>query len=63
MALLGVRSQEWIAFAVVALTAAAFARSVFRRKLAPILADYLLEKGHVKWAMRLRHGSKTKDCC
>lgn len=48
-------NQEWIALALVGVSAGRLIYLVFQRYLARPLAQWLLQKGKVKWAMFIRH--------
>ena len=47
-------AQRTIAFGLVGLAALDVARRLFRRYGAARLAQWLLKKGRIKWAMRVR---------
>lgn len=55
--------QEFVALAIVAFAFASVAWGVFRARLAQPLSRWLLSRGQVKWAMRLRGvGAKDSGC-
>ena len=59
---MGAATQDKIAFAIVALAAVAVLVSFFRATLAGPLSRLLLRRGKVKWAMKLKAGSKEPGC-
>lgn len=57
-------NQEQMALVIVALVGARLAFRIFRQYLALPLSKWLLKRGKVKWAMRVRHGlTATSRSC
>lgn len=54
------QTQEWIALSIVALVAGTVAWRLLGGAFANAVALYLLRRGKVKWAMRLR---RFRSCC
>ena len=46
--------QEKIAFGIVVMTVARMGVRFYQRNLAGVISEWILKKGHVKWAMRVR---------
>ncbi len=67
---LDTQTQEVLALTVVGLVGFGWGVRVGRKQLAPIFAEWLLARGHVKWAMKLKAWSlrrkspvaPRKDC-
>gem|GEM_PF-5494739 len=57
-------NQEHMALAIVALVGARLAFRIFWHYLALPLSKWLLKRGKVKWAMRIRHGliASSRSC-
>lgn len=55
--------QEAVTFFIVFLALVYVGRRMISRTIRGPMANYLLRKGHVKLAFRLKHGRPRKSCC
>ena len=55
-------AQQAVAFAIVALVALVVALKFFRSALAEPIARFLLKRGQVKWAMKLKGTAQEPGC-
>jgi hypothetical protein len=60
-----VQVQNWIAYLIVALAVGVTFRNVYRKHIVKPLSNFLLKRGKVGLAMRIRNGKRKSapDCC
>jgi hypothetical protein len=54
--------QDWIVFAIVALAFGSVARRIYRGALAELLASWLLKRGQVSLAMKVKKSASIGKC-
>jgi hypothetical protein len=55
-------NQEVVALLIVAVAAGVALRKGYKTYMAPGLANWLLKKGRVKWAMKIKAQAKAPGC-